>query len=96
LIEIFSTAEKDCTVVRVTGDEFSDCLQSFVNPQSFEAELDDFSVGNWARVAWMESYFGNTACIMAHLHSVIFAATLLRMCLEADLMDTAYCPQVPY
>jgi hypothetical protein len=89
-----STTEKDCFVVRVAGDEFSDCLQSLVNPPSLEAELDDFPVGNWASVARMGSYFGDTACIVAHRHSVIFVATLLRMCSEADLMDTAYCPQV--
>jgi hypothetical protein len=89
-----STTEKDCFIVRVAGDEFSDCLQSLVNPPSFEAELDNFPVGNWASVAQMESYFGDTACIMAHCHSVIFVATQLRMCSEADLMDTAYCSQV--
>jgi hypothetical protein len=89
-----SITDKDCFVVRVAGDEFSDCFRSLVNPPDFEAELDDFPVGNWVSIARMGSYFGDTACILAHRHSVIFVATLVRMCTDADLMDAAYCPHV--
>jgi hypothetical protein len=89
-----SITDKDCFVVRVAGDEFSDCLQCLVNPPHVEAELDDFPIGNWASIARMGSYFGDTACILAHRHSVIFVVTLVRMCSEADLLDAAYCPQV--
>jgi hypothetical protein len=86
--------DKDCFVVRVAGDEFSDCLQSLGNPPNCEAEQDDFPVGNWASIARMGSYFGDIACILAHRYNVIFVATLVRMCSDADLMDKAYCPHV--
>jgi hypothetical protein len=98
--DVISTTEwmfsgpEDVVVVRVCGDEFSDCVQSLVCPPEFKTALDDFPVGNWVSIARMGSYYGDIGRVIAHQDKVIFVATLMRMRSEAQEFDVNYAPHM--